>query len=296
MFRNVRLYRFAGDWPDTETELSMALQKAAFKPCGPLTERSSGFVSPDPDNETLLARRLNGADLLQLRSQSRVLPAAAINEALEERIEEYRSRMQEEPGRRQIRKLKAETRDELLPKALVKSDRIRAFVDIKTKIIGIDTGQESVAERLLRHLRIAFEGLDIRPLQYKQPASDFLTGLFLGDSHERFAVGRECLMQDATDATSKVRWTHFDLSDPSIRSHVADAMHLLQLGIEYDSVLACVLDETGTLRKLKFLGMDDDDDGADNSELARLDAEFVVLTGTLRNVLDDLKKALSGFA
>jgi DNA recombination-dependent growth factor C len=39
-----------------------------------------------------------------------------------------------------------------------------------------------------------------------------------------------------------------------------------------------------------------DDDGDDlNDPVARLDAEFVLLTGTLRSLLGDLKKALGGF-
>ena len=42
-----------------------------------------------------LARRVNGADLLRLRSQSRLLPPAVIAEELETRIQEYRERMNE---------------------------------------------------------------------------------------------------------------------------------------------------------------------------------------------------------
>ena len=40
MFRNVRLYSFSNPWPNSEEALSAALQSSAFKPCGPLTERS----------------------------------------------------------------------------------------------------------------------------------------------------------------------------------------------------------------------------------------------------------------
>lgn len=40
MFRNVRFFRLDNEWPENEEALSQALEKAAFKPCGPLTERS----------------------------------------------------------------------------------------------------------------------------------------------------------------------------------------------------------------------------------------------------------------
>jgi recombination associated protein RdgC len=124
MFRNIRFYRLESDWPDSEKALSKELEKAAFSPCGPLTERSSGWIPVDPETGNLLARRVNGADLLKLRSQSRVLPHAVINEELEARIEDFRNRMQEAPSPREKRRLKAETRDELLPKAMLKSDKV----------------------------------------------------------------------------------------------------------------------------------------------------------------------------
>ena len=53
---------------------SKDLEKARFEPCGPFTERSSGWVRLDMDTSDSLARRVNGADLFRLRSQSRVLP------------------------------------------------------------------------------------------------------------------------------------------------------------------------------------------------------------------------------
>ena len=294
MFRNVRLYRFTGDWPDSEETISTELEKGKFRTCGPLTERSSGWVPINPDGTQLLARRLNGADLLKLRSQSRLLPAAAINEALEERLEEYRVRMQEEPGRREKRRLKAETRDELLPKALLKSDRIWGYVDPGKQLIAIDTAQAAVAERFLDILRIPFDALSVKPLKYKQPVSELLARMFLGNIPAKFNIGRECRMQDAADAGSTVRWNDFDLSDATIRNHVADGMNLTHLAVEYDDVLSCVIDENGTLSKLKFLGMEDKETMPDNDPLGRLDAEFVLISGTLRQFTADLEELLGG--
>ena len=294
MFRNARFYTFDNDWPESEALLSAELAKAAFTPCGPLIERSSGWISIDGAMDGLLARRVNGADLIRLRSQSRVLPASAINEALEARIEDYRARMQEEPGRREKRRLKAETRDELLTKALLKSDKIWGYVDPATKMIVVDVAQPAAAERFLRHLRMPFGDLEIRPLKFKQPLEQLLTRIFLGDAPERFALGRECRMQDCVDSGSIVRWADFDLDDQTIRTHVADGMRLTHLGIQYDNVLSCVLDENGVLAKIRFIGMDDDADEQNTDPLGQLDTRFVLLTGTLRRLLTDLRKLLGG--
>jgi len=295
MFRNVRFYRLDGTWPDSEEALSTSLEQAGFEPCGPLTERSSGWVAIAPDTSDSLARRVNGADLIRLRSQSRVLPAAVISEELEVRIEDYRKRMQEAPNPREKRRLKAEARDELMPKAMLKSDRIWGYIDLKEKVLGIDTALDSVAERFLRRMQASLDGINIRPLQFMKPVDELLTGIFFEDAPRQFSLGRECRMQDLGDAASKVRWTDFDLSDKSIRDHVANGMRLTHLSVVYDNTMNFVMDENGVLTKLKFIGMDDDNEGH-TDPLARQDAEFVLITATLRNLLGDLKKALGGFA
>jgi recombination associated protein RdgC len=291
MFRNVRFYRLEGDWPDSEESLSEILESAGFKTCGPLTERSSGFVPVDPDSGESLARRVNGADLFRLRSQSRVLPHAVVNEELEARIERYRERMNEAPSAREKRRLKAEARDELLPKAMLKSDRIWGYFDLKEKVIGVDVLHDAMAERFLRRLQTALNAAAIRPLQFRKPVDEILSAIFFGDAPEQFAPGRECRMQDIGDKSSIVRWAGFDLSDASIRNHVANGMRLTHLAVEYDNIMSFVLNEDGVISKLKFIGMDDDDE--DHLEpLARLDAEFALVTGTLRRLLGDLLREL----
>tara|TARA_R110000782_G_scaffold93527_9_gene177055 strand:- start:90 stop:977 length:888 start_codon:yes stop_codon:yes gene_type:complete len=295
MFRNVRFYRIGNGWPNSEEEVTQALRAAEFKPCGPLTERSSGWVPVYPDTGDALARRVNGADLIRMRSQSRVLPPSVIKEELEARIDDYTARMKESPSAREKRRMKAEARDELMPKAMLRSDRTWGFVDLKENLIGIDALQASVAERFLRRLGAALPISNVRPLQFNQPVGELLTKIFLGEAPGQFVVGRECRMQDAADAGSKVRWTQFDLSEKSIRNHVTDGMRLTHLAIEYDNILSCVIDQDGTLGKLRFVGMDEDH-GDELDPLARLDAEFVLMSGTLRQMIADLKKLLKGFA
>ena len=295
MFRNVRFYSLEGDWPTSEEALSKDLESAGFEPCGPFTERSSGWIPVDADTSDSLARRVNGADLIRLRSQSRVLPHAVVREELEARIEEYRERTQEAPSPREKRRLKAEARDELLPKSMLKSDRVWGYFDVKEKMLGVDAAQETAAERFLRRLQASCDRVNFKPLQYRKPFDDLLTKVFLGGAPSQFTVGRECRMQDAADTGSLVRWTNFDLSDRSIRDHVAHGMRLTHLEIVYENIMSFVLSDKGVITKLKFLGMDDD--GEDHEDpLARLDAEFVLLTGTLRKLLGDLRKALGGLA
>jgi recombination associated protein RdgC len=295
MFRSVRFYRLNSPWPDSEQALSERLAGAAFRPCGPYAERSSGWEPPSGDSDGLLARRVEGADLLRLRTQTRLLPTAAINEALEDRLEAYRERMQEEPGRREKRKLKEQTRDELLPKALLKSERTSGFVIATQRLIGISTLSATRAERFLEQLRASLPGLDVTPLCFKRPVGDLLTRIFLNDAASGFALGGECRMCDPSDSKATVRCADMDLTDAAVRKHVTDGMHLTHLGIEFNNLLACTIDRNGGIAKLKLAGLDADEQETDEDPLVRLDADFALLTAALRQLMAAMKQALGGY-
>ncbi len=295
MFRNLRLYRLDGDWPESEQELSDRLAEAAFEPCGAYTAQRSGWEPPAGDADPLLCRRVGGADLMRLRTQSRLLPAAAINEALDERIKDFRARTQRDPARREKRELKDEVQSELMPRALLKSERTAGFFLHSERLVGIDTASESKAEAFLNELRAGLGTLPVTPLTFRKPVGALLTQIFLGDGPETFAPGRECRMQDPTDGGAYVHWSDMQLTDNSVRKHVRDGLKIDRLAIEFDAVVGCVLDQQGVIRKLRLRGQESIEEVADESPLARLDADFVLLTGTLRRLITALKTILGGY-
>ncbi len=299
MFRNLRLYRLHSDWPDSEDSLSNALARAPFKPCGPYAERSMGWEAPVGDagaaGEPPLARRLAGADLLRLRTQSRLLPAAAVKEALEDRIEEFRARTQRDPSRREKRDLKDEIHAELKPRALVKSDRTWGLCLLSEALIGIDTTSEVVAERFLEQLRAALGSLQVTPLEFSKPLSQLLTRVFLGQGPPAFRASDECRMVDPATGKASVTWLGMELGEPSVQKHVREGLKLDRLGVEFDGVLSCVIGQDASLRKLRLLGADVEDDDPEDNPIANLDAEFTVVAGFARRLLLALKRELGGY-
>jgi recombination associated protein RdgC len=295
MFRSVRFYSLASPWLDSEQDLSEKLAGAVFKPCGPYSERSSGFEPPTGDDAQGLVRRVGGADLLRLRSQARVLPAAALNEAFEVRLTEYRARMQQEPGRRTKRQLREQTRDELLPKALLKSERTTALVILSERVLALGSASQSRAERFLEQLRAALGTLEVTPLEFKRPFGELLTQTFLGDAPREFVLARECRMRDPKDASSTVRWTNVDLAHSTVQRCLRDGMEITHLAFEFGNLLSGVLDANGALTKLALLGVEGapTPNGEDDA-LAQQDAEIALLGGTLRELLGSLRRTLGG--
>ncbi|HMB60681.1 MAG TPA: recombination-associated protein RdgC [Xanthomonadales bacterium] len=295
MFRNLRFYRVISPWPESEQELSDILANKEFSPCSAFSERSAGWEPPAGPESESLSRSVNGADLMQLRTQSRVLPLAAIKEALEVRVAEYRARMEQDPPRAELRRLREETRDELLPKALVKSERMRAFYLQSDSLLVIDVATDARAEWFIDHLRFCFSSFRCVPLAFNAPPAELLTRIFMGESLARFTLGRECRMQDLMDSKAIATWRDIDLSDASIRQHVLEGMKLTHLGVEFDRVMTCVFSEDAVFGKVRFNTGEAVDQPDTEDPLSRLDADFVLLSGTVSRLIRDLCKLLGGF-
>ena len=296
MFRNLRFYRITSPWPESEEKLSEILAENAFSPCGAYSERSAGWEAPADFDGAPLCRRLNGADLLQLRTQSRVLPVAAIKEAMADKVTEYRSRMAQEPPRSELRRLREETKEDLLPKALLKSERNRACFIHSESLLAIDAGTDSKAEWFIDQLRTCFGEFNCTPLAFNHEPAELLKRIFLGESPLGFTLGRECRMQDLSDSKSIATWREFELTDPAIRKHVADGMKLTHLGVGFDELVSCVINEHGDITKFKFSEGDAADIPDSDDPLARLDADFVLLSSTVTRMVANLKKLLGGYA
>lgn len=296
MFRSLRFYQIHSDWPADEAALSSKLEERAFKPCPAFAEQSFGFEPPVEQAGDLLARQLAGADLVQLRLQTRVLPTAAVREALNERIADFSRRTLRDPSRKEKRDLKEEVYGELLPRALLKSDRIRAFYLREEKILAVATASAKVAEQMLEALRDGLGSLQATPLEYKNPASRLMQEVFLGNHKGAFALGRECRMKDNSAPKSTVNWLDMDLSDSSVRRHVTDGLSIDRLGMQFETVLRFTLDEELVLRKLKIEGQEELDDLDDEDPLLRHDAEFTLAAGLTRKLCQALSGALGGKA
>ena len=296
MIKNLRFYRVHSEWPGSEDELSSKLENAAFQPCGSLSERSMGFEAPVEGAGGLLCRNLAGADLLQLRIQSRVLPTAAVKEALVERVAAFVNRTGRYPSRKETRELKEEIYGELLPRALLKSDRVPAFFIRAQQILVVGSASAASAERVLDTLRAALGSLQAVPLDFKQPAHSLLTRIFLGDGPREFNLGRECRMKDLSDPRSTVSWLDVDLADAAVRAHVKGGLSIDRLGVQFDGLLRCSLDQDLVVRKLRLEGLDELDELDPEDPLVRFDAEFTLLCGLVTRLLEGLGKQLGGFA
>ncbi len=289
-FRALTMFRFPTSL-DIST-LDACLGECALKPVGPLELSSRGFVPPLGQRDEAMTRRCGHAIWIACGGEDKLLPPVVIEKALQERLEQIRTREGRMPGGRARKRLRDEIITELLPRSHVKPSRIDALLDLKHSVIAIDTGSRRAAENVVSEIRHALGSFPALPINAEVAPRAVLTGWLAGDPlPDGLALGEDCELQDAADTGSKVRCYRVDLHSDEIESHLGIGRQCARLALVLDDHVAFELDESLVVRKFKLL--DAAVDALDATErddiVAELDARFALMAGEFGRLFDVLE-------
>lgn len=295
-FRNLQLYRLDASQTFDADTLRDALTGHAFKPCGGLDTHRSGWTPPAGRDSLDLVHAAHGKLLICLKRQDRLLPAAVIREALEEKVDEVATREGRPVGRREKRQLRDDIVTQLLPRAFTQSRLRHAYIDTQLGLIVVDSGTPRQAEELLSQLRESVGSLKVTPLAVSRNPGLVLTQWLEKRPPRGFALADECELREPVDQGAIVRGRRIDLAGGDVQPHVAGGLQVSRLAIEWHDRIACVIGDDLGLRRLKFLdGVINEAAETDTEDaLARFDADFALMAMELSHFIPDVIKAFGG--
>ncbi|WP_096696401.1 recombination-associated protein RdgC [Polaromonas sp. AER18D-145] len=304
MFKAASFFRIADDFalPPLEA-LEEALQAARFMPCGTTQAESSGWVPPRGNKSTVLAESVGPQLILRLCTERRPLPASAVKDAVEQRIEKYKQETgHERVGARIKKEFKEEAILDLLPRAFTKRSSTTLWVDPVNKFLVVDSGSLTGADKVVSQLLEALSGIPgsgaglmARPVQTTMAAAIAMAHwLASREAPVGFTIDRDCELKMPDDQKSTVRYSRHTLEIDEVAEHIAAGKVPTQLAMTWNDRVSFVLTDMAQIRKLKLLdvvleGMQDkgkDDDG--------FDADAAIVTGELSALIPDLLEALGG--
>lgn len=293
-FKNLLLYRLSAEAALDINTLEVALQAAALKPCGPLEQRSTGFVSPLPEGFSALHLASSGAAFIELGIEERVLPPAVVRKALKERIAAYRQKLGRTPGKRVREQLKDEVLHELLPRAFVRSKEVAGYIDPDSRLMVVDSSSAKMGEALASKLRDGLGSFPVEPVATEESIGGVLTRWLLDNRCDSpFQLGDECVLFDPLDSRCKIRATKHDLGLDEVREHARAGKRIKQLGVVFDNRLAFTLDEQLVIRKLRFLDLVEEELGdVGEDAMAEMDARATLMVLELRRLFTALDALL----
>ena len=304
-FKNLRVYRLTqmptinGETINAES-LAEALEEGAFVPCNSQDLARYGWVSPltgHGDGDESLVHACQEYLMVCAKKQEKVLPAAVVNEAVEEKVAE----ISEEEGRSVSRKERTAIKDDvtmtLLPRAFTRSSLQFAYIALQQGYIVINAASATKAEELLSSLRDVLGRLSVVPLLSKQLPHQGMTE-WMNDAAAPlpFVLGDECELSDAKEAGSVIRCKHQDLASEEIHHLLASGMVVTKLGLQWREGVSFILDDQFAIKRLRF--EDNIQEKADGFEAQdakeKFDIEFSVMTLELTAFIRDLVEALGG--
>ncbi len=296
-FKNLRIYRFTRPFDLSAGQLGDALAQHPFAPCGNLEPMRAGWVAPLGHPHSELVHASNGCLMVCARRQEKVLPAAVVNEALEEQVQAIEAAEARKVGRTERSKLKDELVFTLMPRALVRSTLVYAYIDTRSNMLVVNAASAKRAEELLDWLREAIGSLPVVPLRPNSIPLQVMTGWLLeGRPPAGFEFGHECELRDPADEGATIRCKNQDLLAAEINSHLKLGLTVTRLGLCWQGGIECLIDEELGVKRLVFDDVIQERSEASNAEdaAARFDADFAIMSGELSRFIGALLQSFGG--
>lgn len=295
-FKNLQLYRLSLPVNLTAESLNQALAKLVFSPSTSMDMQNQGWASPR-DND-LLVHAVNGQMLIMLGTEKKLLPASVINQVCKAKATELEEQQGFKPGRKQMKDLKEQVTDELLPRAFSIRRNTWAWIDPVNGWLVVDAASPARADELLKPLLKVVNDLPLHSLRVAQsPVAAMTSWLAADEAPAGFSIDQDTELRSAGEDKAAVRYVSHTIDPDDVRRHIAAGKQCTRLALTWADRISFVLTESLAIKRVTALDViKENSDSKMHNEEERFDSDFVLMTGELNRMLGDLVAALGGEA
>lgn len=292
-FKNLQIYRLTSPWTMSSEALAAALSKHTFTPCSSTEVSSTGWVPPREGGA--LVHTVNRQILIQLASEKKLLPAKVINQVTKERAAEVEDKQGFKPGRKQLKEIKEQVTDELLPRAFSVQSNTRVWIDPVNGWLVADSATASRADDVFKLLLKSLETLPFASLRtQRSPLSAMTDWLAADEAPSGFTVDQDTELRASGAAKATVRYLRHTLEAEDINRHIASGKQVTRLAMTWADRVSFVLTESLTIKRIAPLDVLKENDTSTQAADERFDTDFALMTGELAKLMADLVAALGG--
>jgi recombination associated protein RdgC len=290
-FKNARIFQLPQDFslePDTFSE---QLEHDALKPCGPQDMASQGWISPFNRESDVYCWQSGSAQLIMFAIEEKILPAAVVNQQLQEKVSSIKTDTGSKPGRKVQSDMKQEILFELLPQAFTKLKKMGAYIDNELKLLVVDSASQNPAENLVSQLRQTLGSFKAEAFGESSGMATVLTK-WVTDGHAEggFEFGSSIVLETLDEAKSVIRAKNVNYLTDEMQRHIENGYLVTQIGLIFDDRVEFTLTHDFAVKSIKFTDvvLDELEHESIESEEQLLDSRFTLLSLELR----ELYKAL----
>lgn len=295
-FKNLQLYRLPPNWDITSSYLEDRLAPFAFTPSTSLQMQGSGWTSPRDNGR--LVHEVNRQLLIRLTSEKKLLPASIVNRVAKEKAVELEEQQGYKPGKKQMKTLKEQVTDELLPRAFSVQRHTHAWIDPVNGWLVVDAASPARADEIYGLLVKSVDPWPGKALRVKMSATGAMTSWLLADEAPAgFTVDQDAELRSPGEAKSAVRYIRHTLDAREVQEHLRAGKECMRLALTWNGRISFVLAEPLAIKRVSPLDMLLQKENAIyESKDEEFDSDFALMTGEVGNLLADLVHAMGGEA
>jgi recombination associated protein RdgC len=293
-FKNLQIYRLPAPWAMTSEQLEAALAPQTFAPGTSLEPQSQGWASPRENG--MLVHTVNRQMLLLLATEKKLLPATVINQVTKARAAEIEEQQGFQLGRKQMRELKEQVTDELLPRAFSIRRNTWVWIDPVNGWLVVDAASPGKADEVLKLLVKAVDKLPLEMLHVVQsPVAAMTDWLTADEAPGGFTVDQDTELRATGESKATVRYVRHTLEADDVRRHIEAGKQCTRLAMTWADRVSFVLTESLAIKRVTALDvLKEGSDTTTKNDDERFDSDFALMTGELSRMLGDLVQALGG--
>ena len=293
-FKNLQIYRLPVAWDMNAERLEAALAPHTFQPCNSLDVQSQGWISPRDNG--MLVHTVNQQMLFALGTEKKLLPASVINQVAKAKAIEIEEQQGFKPGRKQMREIKEEVTDTLLPRAFSINRSTRAWIDPVNGWLVIDAATAAKADEVIKLLVKSIDKLPLDSLHVVQSPVAAMTQWLTADVVPKgFTVDQDTELRASGDSKATVRYVSQSIEPDDVQRHIASGKQCTRLAMTWADRISFVLTESLTIKRVAPLDViTDSAEVSSRDDDERFDGDMMLMTGELAKMLDDLVFALGG--
>ncbi|KTD57450.1 recombination associated protein [Legionella santicrucis] len=290
-FNNALIYQYELD--DT-CDLTGSLTENILKPCPPHARFVYGWLPLIGDE---MIQEIAGSSLICLGKEERLLPRGVINKMLAEKVQLLEAQQGRMVKRAEKAQMAEDIEFELLPKSFCVQKKLLAILDSASKRIIVNTSSSNQAAQLTSFLRKSVAGISIEPLSHTENlALRFAEWIHSPETlPQHFQLASDCLLFALDDEKKRVHCKGYELPAEEILTLLSQGMATAEISLIWKERIQLTLTHDFTFKKLKSLDYLIDD----FNEIKQLDEEYqqrdaalALLSGELRELINDLLAAL----
>ncbi|MFC2552998.1 MAG: recombination-associated protein RdgC [Rodentibacter sp.] len=295
-FKNLMSYRLTKSLEWNLTQLQTQLETCRFHPCGVQDQSKFGWSAPLRGSD-LLYFSVGKQILLVAQKEEKMLPANVVKRELAHRIESLEEKENRKLKKNEKQTLKDDVVMNLLPRAFSKNQYTALWIDTESGLLHVDAASAKRAEDVLALLRKSLGSLPVVPLAFANEPSTILTDWITQDNLPHWLIALEEAELRGSQEDSVIRCKKQPLENEDILALLQEGKKVVsKLALEWEDTLTFVFNEDGSLKRLKFADSvrEKNEDISKEDFAQRFDADFVLMTGILAKLTENLLEAFGG--